>query len=170
MCILTMSTIKPKEQIILEDDGKTYTNIWIRSNCELGQMLSHFYESHFEHPFYGPFYCIEGFWYYIKTKERDDRLRTMVGNKAKYLGKKLTSEWRDDFKELILDANYHKINQSPVIKDLLIKSTLPFDHFYTFGPANLIIRPKAHEWLTDMFEELRLMFKEGRKPNSINYK
>lgn len=150
-------------------DGITYINIWIYGKTEVGRALSHFYESPFLHPYFGQFNSMEGFWYYIKTREKDDRLRILAAAEAKALGKTLTRYYVKNFHEIINAANFYRIEQNEKIKKLLMESTLPFEYYYLFGPGSVLIRPKGHEWLIEGFEEIRTMFREGRRPAEIDY-
>lgn len=151
------------------EDGVNCINIHIDGKTQLGKMLSFFYESHFVHPYFGPFNCMEGFWHYIKTAERDDNLRHLVGLQAKKHGDKLTKLRIKNFHEIIIAANFHKIQQNPKLKELFLESTLPFDYFYHFGPGNLLIRPAPYTSVVRGFETLRTMMKEGRVPEPIDY-
>ena len=151
-------------------DGKTHINVYSRGNTELGRMLAHFAFSPFVHPYYGPFNCMEGFWYYIKAKKPDDMLRTLVGHHAKEYGKNLDHIRRPNFKELIVDANFHKVDQNARLRELMAESVLPFDHYYFYGPGKILIRPKGFEWLVQGFEDIRAMVKAGTKPPPIDYR
>lgn len=148
-------------------DGHTYINI--NGKTELGQMLAHFYESRFVHPYFGPFNSMEGFWHYIKTKEKDDRLRDLSGLDAKKLGTQLTKQYVKNFREVILAAEFFKIEQNEKLKKLFVESTLPFDYYYLFGVGEVVIRPRGSKWLVEDLTILRTMMKEGRRPPDIDY-
>ena len=159
-----------------EDDGKTHINIWINSPTKLGKMLSHFYESAFVHPYFGPFNSMEGFWHYIQNKERDDALRSLSGMAAKKYGKEL--EWRhvENFQEIIIAANYYKIEQNAELKKLFVDESLPFDYYYLFTPVGdaaglneVIVRPAGYKWLVEGFEEIRTMMQFDQRPAAIDY-
>lgn len=152
---------------LVRSDGITHVNIGGRT--VLGQDLAHFAHMPFVHPFYGPFNCMEGFWYYIKAQHPDDTLRSLVGYRAKDYGKDLPMKKVDNFKELIIEANYYRINQNPEFREMFVNCELPFDHYYLYGEGNLLIRPKGFEWIVEGFEELRKMFREGRTPKPLHY-
>ncbi len=151
-------------------DGCTHINVYSKGATELGRLLAHFTYSPFVHPYYGPFNSMEGFWYYIKARKPDDALRTLHGWEAKEYGKKLEHIRRPNFKELIVDANYHKVMQNPRLRDLMVASMLPFDHYYLYGPGKILIRPKGFEWLVGGFENIRTMAKTGQEPAPIDYR
>lgn len=150
-------------------DGTTHVNIYSRGETALGRGLSHFYYSPFVHPYYGPFNCMEGFWYYIKASEghRDDALRTLVGHKAKEYGKRLPARRRDNFKQVIVEANFHKVEQNSTLKQQMIDSVLPFDHYYLFERpgvhenGGVFIRPQGFGWLVEGFEAIRQELKRA---------
>lgn len=164
---VTPSKVAP-DVIDPHEDGVTYINIYSRGMTPLGRKLSHFPRTPFTHPVFGPFASMEGFWYYMRAQTHlqpagfGDQLRTLVGRDAKFYGRTLPSGWYDDFQEDILAANWQKIIQNPEIADMLVESSLPFKHFYIFGPKRLVIIPPRFEWLMDGFDEIRTALKEGR--------
>jgi hypothetical protein len=150
-------------------DGVNHINIWAHGKTELGKLLAHFSHTPFKHPYFGPFNSMEGFWYYIKTEERDDALRRLSGKRAKDLGKQYERKYIKNFHEIIITANFYKIEQNPRIKELMIESTLPFQYYYLYGEHQLRIDPPGYEWLVKGFEEIRTMLKEGRRPPDLDY-
>lgn len=150
-------------------DGVEYINIYLHGKTELGQMLAHFYKSPFLHPYFGSFNSMEGFWHYIKTQEKDDRLRVMTGPEARKLGKTLTRHYIKNFHDVITAANFYKIEQNEKLKKLFVESTLPFDYYYLFGPGQVLVRPTGGEWLLESFTKIRTMMKEGERPADIDY-
>lgn len=147
-------------------DGVTHINIYSKGRTELGRLLSHFTHTPFTHPYYGPFHSMEGFWYYIKAAEQDDTLRTLWGRQAKDYGKRKPSLRRENFKELIIEANFHKIDQTPELKRLMADSALPFDHYYLFGEEPVFVRPPGFGWLVEGFEEIRQHLRRCRFNNT----
>lgn len=160
---------KENTTTLVTQDGVNHINIWYRGATELGRMLSHFYELRFVHPFFGPFNSMEGFWHYIKSEEKDDELRLLAGQEARNYGKKLSPAYVPGFAEIINTANFYKIEQSPKLKQLFVDSDLPFEHYYLFGPGEVLIRPKGHAWLISGFEKSRRMMKAGQRPVEIDY-
>ncbi|MNU19603.1 hypothetical protein D3C71_78340 [compost metagenome] len=158
------------DSLFVKQDGVTHINVYSRGNTDLGRMLAHFTFSPFVHPYYGPFNSMEGFWYYIKARKPEDALRTLHGWEAKELGKQLEHMRRPNFKELIVEANFHKITQNPRLLAMMKGSVLPFDHYYLYGPGKILIRPKGFEWLVEGFESIRTMVKMGREPTPIDHR
>jgi hypothetical protein len=151
-----------------EEDGKDHINIYSRGQTSLGRLLSHFASTYFSHPVYGPFDSMEGFWYYMRSKEKDDQLRYLSGFAAKEYGRVLEPAWYEQFWEDILAANYQKVIQNPHIKQALIASELPFQHYYIHYPQRgntarpLIVLPRDFQMLVDGMEEIRKALKEDR--------
>lgn len=148
-----------------ENDGVDHINIHSVGKTELGRLLSHFAHTPFTHPYFGPFYSMEGFWYFARSGFVESRLRYLSGFRAKQVGKDLDYKWYKDFKEDIVAANYQKIIQRDNIRDLMIASELPFDHYYTFGPNSFHVTPQSTDWLVQGFEDIRLALKEGVVPS-----
>lgn len=149
-------------------DGVDHINIHSMGKTELGKLLSHFAHAPFVHPYLGPFYSIEGFWYFARAgfNEQNSRLRYLSGFRAKQVGREITDlKWYKEFKDDILAANYQKIIQHDRIRELMIESELPFDHYYTFGELNVHVTPKESEWLIRGMEDIRLALKEGVVPS-----
>ncbi|BAW19307.1 hypothetical protein [Ralstonia phage RP31] len=148
-----------------ETDGVDHINIHSMGKTELGQALSHFAHTPFVHPYFGPFYSMEGFWYWARSGFKEDKLRYLSGFRAKQVGKTLDYHWYKDFKEDIIAANYQKIIQHDRIRELMIESELPFDHYYTFGPTVVHVTPQSTDWLVKGFEDIRLALQEGVVPS-----
>lgn len=150
-----------------DDDGVTHINVYSLAKTELGKKLSHFCYSSFSHPYLGPFYSIEGFWYFMRSGKVEDSLRYLYGRKAKNEGRKLAPKWYPEFKEDILAANYQKIIQNRELLELFKASELPLDHYYVFRSANdetFIINPNDSEWLITGLEDIRKALKAGEVP------
>ena len=145
-----------------EDDGVKYINIYSRGMTTLGRKLSHFAHTPFTHPYYGPFKSMEGFWFYMRSAVRDDKLRYLTGRDAKFYGRELPPNWYDHFQEDILAANYQKIIQNEYIAEMMVASDLPFKHFYVYGVGKVMITPRESEWLVQGFEEIRSALKAGK--------
>lgn len=149
----------------VDKDGVDHINIHSMGKTELGKLLSHFAHTPFTHPYFGPFYSMEGLWYFARSGFVENRLRYLSGFRAKQVGKELPYHWYKDFKEDIIAANYQKIIQHERIRDLMIESELPFDHYYTFGPNSVHVTPKSTDWLVEGFEAIRMALKEGVVPS-----
>lgn len=146
-----------------EDDGKTHINIYSKASTELGRMLSHFYHAPFDHPEFGHFLNMEGFWHYLSTGCKYEPFRNMPAVKVKMLSKNMTKVFRDDFMSQIKFANELKLLQHPNILHHFCNSILPFEHYYSYGFPPAVRRPNDAQTLIDLFETIRSEFKE-KKP------
>lgn len=148
-------------------DGVDHINIHSMGKAEIGRLLSHFSHTPFTHPAYGPFYSMEGFYYYLRSGGIDvvaGHMRYLSGSRAKRKGTGLKYIANANFEQEIMAANYQKIIQHPEIMKLLIESELPFDNYYAFGEGELIIAPKIAPWLIKGFESLRHDLKTDTVP------
>ena len=175
---------KPKQQpstVYLErpdptQDDVTHINIHHKGKSKLGRELSHYNTAHFVHPWFGPFETIEGLWHYLKDGCRDDVFRNLNGHKSKqrYRMKNQQGTYQNktipNVAEVILLANYAKIEQNPSIRDALIASTLPFDQYFLQDGSKWPIRPRGSEWVVTLFEDLRKNFQDGTTPKQLDYK
>ncbi len=160
-----------------KEDGISHINIYLLGKTPLGQMLAHFFRAPFKHPDLGPFDSLEGYWHWVKSKDRPDKLRYLSGFSAKRTGaetEKLSNV--PDFQELILEGNYCKITQNEEILKLFAESTLPFEHYYMWkqedpeSEDNYPIRPRSMDWLIPQFELLRDMIRNGAVPPRLEGK
>lgn len=142
--------------IIEGQDGITHINIYSKGNTALGRVLSNFARTPFTCKD-GKFESIEGYWYWLKTK--DDRFRSLFGYEAKRLGKtSSTNIYCPDFEHKIKLATICKLNQNSYIINWLTKSYLPFCHYYVF--ANGYRKDAGNEWLIEFIEGLRRQAKD----------
>jgi hypothetical protein len=159
----TAALLMPKEKPLPEFDGKKHINIAVDAATELGRMLTHFASTQFIHPLYGPFKTMEGFWHFIKCEEQDDLFRTLSASRAKSHAKTKKTVFRENFIDIIHEANFYKIEQTPGLKELMVESSLPFTYYYIFGPEKVQVFPKQAEWLCAGFEEIRRLMKAGQE-------
>lgn len=150
------------------NDGVNHINIHSKGNTYVGKALSHFIHQPFLHPHYGPFYSMEGFWYFTKTGFNEkvaNKMRYLSGYRAKQRGCELPYVKNEHFEDVIMAANYQKIIQNEQLRKEFVESSLPFDHYYTFGEGERIINPKGHEWLIEGFEQMRREMQADEVPS-----
>ena len=140
------------------NDGVDHINIYSRGKTQLGRMLSNFYPFPFNHPVYGVFDTVEGFYYYVSTGFKHENLRTLSGFEAKQFGKSLERAKLENFENLIRKAIRLKICQNDTLASLLKTSSLPFTHYYFYGDPNgkyKLFTPKGFEYMVDEIEKVR---------------
>ena len=133
-------------------DGKNHINIYSKGWTELGRFLSNFANCSIATED-GPFNSIEGYWYWLST--RDDSLRTLYGYNAKKIGNKLTKHFillQHDFQEKIRQACWIKLHTNPQMLFKFKQSVLPFTHYYTFNDK---IVDGGHKWILNMWTYFR---------------
>jgi hypothetical protein len=141
----------------VEDDGVTHINIYSKAKTKLGLFLSNF-TKHAIQTEDGPFQSIEGYWYWLSSK--DDNLRRLYGWEAKKYGRSIKAkDWMDDeeFKRKICAAIREKVLDSFYVLNLAT-STLPLVHYYAYGDK--IVEPEEGKWVIEYIESLRAYLKE----------
>lgn len=148
-------------------DGVDHINISDEGATELGRSLSHSAKIPFDHSHYGQFVSMNNFWYYIRSVERDDRLRSFYGKRLRMCVDQATTSCRvPNFRVLIMDANWQKTQQSPGLLDMLGASAIPFDCWYRYRrDGGIVVRPNFAHWLIAGFEEIRKAVKNSREPD-----
>lgn len=152
-------------------DGVGHINVHYKcSRNKLGRILSTYYVARFEHPYFGPFKCIEGFMLYVKTGCCDDSFRSLTGAQAKTHYRKqleagkLVERDIPNEERVMMSAILAKLNHNPVIATLFLASEAPFDEYFLFGPGNVPIRPPEGAILTNSLTELRTLMQKGETP------
>lgn len=164
-CIQVVEKYVPDVQVFRPiNDGVDHINIFSRSKTEIGKILSNFAHTPFEHPRYGKFASIEGFWYYLKTGcMYHSELSGLYGSRAKAVGRKFEAVGHPGFEFELELALWCKVMQNPSIKDMVKASTLPFTHYYYYGTAdNPAIRRVKNELLQNVYEKIRKFLNKER--------
>lgn len=129
-----------------QEDGVDFINIYSRGRTELGRWLSNFAHSPVDLPEHGHFESIEGYWYWLGTK--DDRLRSLVGFQAKQLGRQIRSdkeiELVEGFEDMIRSAIDVKLKTRPEMMRSLAFTELPLVHFYEWKGKRV---DAGYEWI-----------------------
>lgn len=146
-------------------DGVDHINTWEGAETLIGQFLSHNYHHKFHHNLFGRFDSIEAFWYYIRSEERDDGIRSMSGKTLKEFIDKLNLNRVTNFRAIIMDTQYQRIKQFKDIVEEIKTSVLPYDCYYINSKSNLRTRPGFFRWIMEGHEEIRKALKENREPD-----
>jgi len=128
-------------------DGVEHVNIYSRGRTVLGRWMSNFARQPMVLPEHGSFESVEGFWYWLGT--RDDRLRRLSGFEAKKLGrmlKRVVNLPEEEFKEEIIRALEAKLKAHPAMCERFRNSHLPFEHYYVFDG---VVRDAGFRWLVE---------------------
>lgn len=137
-------------------DGLDFVWVDPAAATELGRLMAYPTLTPFTHPILGPFNSMEGFWYYVGTQERDDKLRELWGSEARTYGKKMTTRKVAAFREILVTGVVAKIQQSPRLRELIqSEPVLPFRIYYLFGPQKLPIRPTRSKLTEGILEQAR---------------
>lgn len=140
-------------------DGITHVNIWSKGKTSLGRNLSNFAAIGFNHPKFGKFASLEGFWYWLATGKQHDDLRMMVGYLAKKTGKALEQIDNPNFVEEFKSGMYWRLAQNEELRTelrrLVWEQALPLRHYYVYGEgptAKVVDVSEKHQWQLDFYE------------------
>lgn len=140
-------------------DGIDYINVYSRGKTSIGRWLSNFAYSPFQHPVYGKFNSVEGFWYWnlAEAIEERERLRNLSGYSAKCYGKGLVRVGdpdSDEFKRSVFEALTAKMNAHTKRKQEFLSTTLPLTHYYEYNGTRVV---GAAQWVLDCLIYIRQM-------------
>jgi predicted NAD-dependent protein-ADP-ribosyltransferase YbiA (DUF1768 family) len=153
-----------------QNDDIDHINIYSKGKSELGRLLSNFANTPFVLPEDGKFASIEGYWYWLLCEPNQrEQLRCLHGFEAKKLGRELPRRCDMEseilFRTKICNAILEKISQNLNIKELMITSVLPFDHYYVYDGK--MVRTK-YDWLVRFFEKVRIELKSSSSQKSLD--
>jgi len=167
-------SVAPVPAIVPEKDNITHINIYKYSASELGKLLAPVTHMPFVHPTLGSFQNLQGFWEWIRSKDRPDALRFASGSRAIGIGRSLVKIRVDDFEAIFLEASFCRIDQNQKLRELFLRSTLPFDMYFLMDPNNpesLAQRPGSRDIVVDTFTKLRTMMSFDEMPPGFgNYR
>lgn len=149
----------------LGEDGADHLNMWVRGQTALGRFLDQRTAAPFIHSELGRFCSIEAFWKYVLSAERCDELRNLSGRKLRGLTRKLTRAEVHNFRAIIMDANWQKLQQYAHWGYVLRDCALPLDCYYVYKREDGVrIRPDCGPWLIRGFNEIRTALRDDREP------
>jgi hypothetical protein len=150
------------------DEGVNHILLSKFSKNPVGSILAIDSEEPLNHSTLGYFKTFQGFWHYISTEERDDRLRELTGPMLDNLVEKLTKIRIHNFNALILDALYQRAVRKRESIMLIRKSTLPFDHYRIYNNQTGLRQRMAFSfWLIEGCEAIRKAVKESSGKNIV---
>jgi predicted NAD-dependent protein-ADP-ribosyltransferase YbiA (DUF1768 family) len=140
--------------IDINQDGVSHINIYSKGKTAIGRFLSNFSDADVNTED-GYFRTIEGYWYWLSTK--DERLRNLPGFECKKLGRELGGkDWLEtrQFQKKILKAICVKILSNDLFKqELIATNNLPLFHYYVYNGK--IVMPKDGLWMINFIDHLR---------------
>lgn len=146
----------------LGEDGVDHINIHpVHAKTELGQLLSNNAKQPFNHPLFGTFATMEGYWNYIKTKGGCDSFR--LPNQG-YIHRKRAMELKtyriENFQDIILEGIYFKIMANEHLKQLLLKNELPIVHYWITGQVRAV--PPGLSFMNHGIMSIRAIIMENK--------
>lgn len=139
--------------LLPEEDGVTHLNVYSKAATRLGRFLSNFAHAPVDLE-EGRFASLEGYWYWLKTKQ--DNLKSLHGYEAKRLGKmyalSVPQIGLDEFQTKFKAALTAKLTQYPGALKELKESTLPLAHYYVFSG---VAKDAGYKWILEHIDSLR---------------
>lgn len=151
----------PEDPNHLGEDGVDHINISNQAKTDLGQSLSQDVFIEFEHPVFGKFNTLTGFWYYISSTDRKNECRTLNSNKLRRMFKDIKLPSIKNFRAIILEAYWLKITQHEAIQHELLSTELPLDCYFIAANGTVRTRPKNYRWLLQGLNDMRNALKKG---------
>lgn len=145
-------------------DGIDHINIFSKSKCELGRLLSNFAHTPFEYKPYGSFQCAEGFYFWYCTGQQFEEFRYLIGSEAKKRGSelkkyKIFNVMNEEVLGVLEGMLAAKVQCNLHIQKLLIESHLKFVHYYEYNGVRTAAR--GYDWLCPTYEKIREILKEN---------
>lgn len=163
--------------IIPLEEGKTHINAYTKSSTELGRMLSNICDisvtvNNIKYR------TLEGYWYYLLMTKlygdltNDKEIMNVFTNLSGFEVKSFIKNIRiskdellimnnykneDEFKNKICEAIKLKIEQNSKLKELFIKNTLPYSHYYYYGDITncKVVNLTEYEWIVEYINNLK---------------
>lgn len=148
-------------------DGIDHINVNHSAATNIGRFLSHDSLYPVINPKFGRFASVRSMWMWLRSEERDDRLRTLHGRPASILQRSLTPREVANFRCIILDTDYNKLKQYPDALEEFKNNTLPLDCYFFDTDSEIMIprRRSTHRWLVEGWTEIRNALNEKREPD-----
>lgn len=129
-------------------DGKDHINVYSKGETKLGRMLSNFAYTPFILPIAGRFDSVEAFWHWWRSGGRTNkRLHGFQASNQKYV-----IERDPPSPELLKRVYLRKLKYQTPLKEALMKSTLPFTHYYVYGGLR---KATPWEWTGSLWHDIR---------------
>lgn len=162
-----------------ENDGIDHINAYSKARTPLGRKLTNYAHTPFEHPLFGHFESMEGFWFWLASGKQYNRLRKLHGFAAHELGRvclqDLTdTEYADDrFYEHIEIATKAKFRQNiELLEGLVNTGDLPIVHYYYDYKEIDVTKAKVnylpqHQWQMEIIMQIRKNTQEWMKKKGL---
>lgn len=153
------------QEIDPNDDGVTHINMYTGARTQLGRMMTNLADIPIDHPEYGRFACLEGFYHWLATGMQYNGYRFLNGFAAKRFANQHVKVNVHNFQSEIAYAFKLKVDQTPELKQAIVDSNLPFMHYYVHRSAmhapKVVLQPH-HEWQCEVWEDIRTDLKLGQ--------
>lgn len=149
-------------------DGEDHINIHWSSTSEMGRFLSLSMQKNFSTPVLGNFRSLNTAIYYLGVKNRDDRIRRLVGTPLRNFAKNSCGGFSrtriPNMRAVIMHTAYLRLIQDKKKLAAFMACDLPFDSYHTLD-SGLRVREDEAEWLARGYDAIRKALKDGDEPD-----
>lgn len=171
--LLSRTSGLPQHPSAWQGDGVDHINVNTSGETQVGRWISPRNNFKFNHPILGTFRSVENFSMFLRAAEFDDSLRKAEDFvKARNYIRSTLGGFRKNVRHLralTLHAIYFRVMNNPLLMQLLIESSLPFDSYIVQRDTGVPQRFDGIFWLLDAFTEIRAALKERRSPNLAKF-
>lgn len=162
-----------------DKDGIDHINAYSKARTPIGRKLTNYAHSPFDHPIFGHFESMEGFWFWLASGRQYNKLRELHGYKANQLGRVCLLEINYEevvdqrFKRWIKEATEAKFRQnSQLLQELVETGDLPIVHYYYDYKERDLTKAKVdylpqHQWQMEIIMDIRRKTQEWMKKKGI---
>ena len=150
-------------------EGEDHININLQSNTTIGLLLTPEYIKVINYPHLGKFSSVLSLWYWVRSQNKDDRIRRMVGNELKSYAEKnkLYKNYVSNFKAIMAKATWIKVKAYPSIIEEIRKlgPDIKLLSYYVVKSSEVRITTKYAEFIISVGNEIIDAVKNDREPN-----
>lgn len=171
--LLSRTSGLPQHPSAWQGDGVDHINVNTSGETQVGRWISPRNSFKFNHPVLGTFRSVENFSMFLRAAEFDDSLRKAEDfvKARNYVRSNLGGFKKNvrHLRALTLHAIYFRVLNNPLLMQLLIESSLPFDSYIVQRDTGVPQRFDGIFWLLDAYAEIRAALKERRSPNLAKF-
>lgn len=162
-----------------ERDGVDHINAYSKAQTKVGRMLTNYAHTPFDHPTFGHFESMEGFWFWLASGRQYNNLRKVHGFKAHELGRVCLQGINYEevvdkrFRRWIKEGTESKLRQNTDLLQMLVDTgDLPIVHYYydykerDLTKARVEFLPQ-HQWQMDIIMDIREKTQKWMKNKGI---
>lgn len=155
------------------EEGVDHINISSQSKLKLGRILDPSYCCNFEYPHIGTFKSALALGYWLRSKDLDDRIRKLAGQKLKSYAAEhnLYNKRIANYTAIIANAVWLQVKDRTDVIDYIrnLSSDLTILSYYTHKSSGLRITTNYAPMVVAISKEIISAIKEDREPDFIQF-